>query len=97
MIIILSGNQTLHETRGDSVSTGGEEPHLGLPHHTADELDPETITHLVDERDHLDEGRPSSVAKNTLADRRISFAFSNSAICFFKRLISACASLEVPG
>ncbi|GGF47180.1 hypothetical protein GCM10010922_23730 [Microbacterium sorbitolivorans] len=65
---------------------GGKEPHLGLPHHTAHELDPETTTHLVDERDHLYEGRPSSVANNMLADRRISFAFSNSAICFFNRI-----------
>ncbi|OYO21951.1 hypothetical protein CGZ93_08425 [Enemella dayhoffiae] len=38
----------------------------GLPHHTADELGPETITHLVDERDHLDEGRPSQSAKRRL-------------------------------
>ncbi|MCK9917007.1 MULTISPECIES: hypothetical protein [Microbacterium] len=79
------------------VSAGGEEPHLGVPHHAADELDPETTTHPVNERDHLDERRPSSVAKNTLADRRISFALSNSAIYFFNRLISAWASLEVPG
>ncbi|OBA44005.1 hypothetical protein [Gordonia sp. 852002-51296_SCH5728562-b] len=63
------------------------EPHLGLPHHTANELDPETTTHLVDERDHLYEGRPSSVAKNMLTDRRISFAFSNSTICFFNRIL----------
>ncbi|GAB33127.1 hypothetical protein [Gordonia otitidis] len=61
--------------------------HLGLPHHTANELDPETTTHLVDERDHLYEGRPSSVAKNMLTDRRISFAFSNSTICFFNRIL----------
>jgi|GEM_PF-6219554 len=57
----------------------------------------EAILHHIDEGDHLDEGRPSSVAKNTLADRRISFAFSNSTICFFNRLISACASDVVPG
>ncbi|GAA1792139.1 hypothetical protein GCM10009768_21430 [Leucobacter iarius] len=33
----------LHRCRAlfrGSVSAGGEEPHLGLPHHTADELDP---------------------------------------------------------
>ena len=57
----------------------------------------ETILHYIDEVDHLDEVRPSSVAKNTLADLRISFAFSNSAICFFNRLISACAFRSRPG
>jgi len=36
--------------------------------------------------------RPSSVAKNTLAERRISLTFSNSAIYFFSRLMSSCAS-----
>jgi hypothetical protein len=35
------------------------------------------------------------VAKNTLADRRISFVLSNSKICFFKRLSSACASDDI--
>ncbi len=62
---------------GGPVATSGHEPHLGLPHDPADELDPETRLHLIDEADHLDEGRPSSVAKDTLTDRRISFAFSS--------------------
>ena len=57
----------------------------------------EAILHHIDEGDPLDEGRPSLVAKNTLADRRISFAFSNSTICFLGRLISSCASDVVPG
>jgi len=43
----------------------------------------EPVLHHIDEADHLDEVRPSSVAKNTLADRRISSASPNSAICFF--------------
>jgi hypothetical protein len=73
------------------------EPHLSCPRRAADELDPETSLHLIDEGNHLDEGRPSSVAKNTLAERRISFDFSNSTICIFSRLISSCASDDVPG
>ena len=35
--------------------------------------------------------------KNTLADRRISFAFSSSTICFLGRVIFTCASEVVPG
>ena len=57
----------------------------------------EAIFHHIDEADHLDEGRPSSVAKNTLTERKISFVFSNSEIYFFNRLISACASDVAPG
>lgn len=74
---------------GHAVSAGGDEAHLGLPHHTADELGPETISTLIDEADHLDEGRPSSVAKNTDASRSTWFAFSSSAMRFFNCLTSA--------
>ena len=74
---------------------GAESPQL--PDGAADELVPEAILHHIEEADHLDERRPSSVAKNTLADRRISFAFSNSTICFFNRLTFICATDGVPG
>src|SRR5664279_1668648 len=79
------------------IPAGRHESHLGCSHRAPDELDPKTILHHIDEGDHLDEGRPSPVAKNTLADRSISFAFSSSAICFFNRLISICAPDDVPG
>lgn len=63
----------------------------------ADELDPDATHHHVDEGDRFDEVRPSSVGKNTLADRGIPLAFSSSAICFLNRLIFTCASQVMPG
>lgn len=61
-----------------AVAAGGEEPLNCRAQHLADELDPETITVLVDEPNHLGQGRSSSFAKSTLAALRISFAFRNS-------------------
>ena len=79
------------------IITRSHEPHLSCPHRAADELDPETNLHLIDEGAHLDEGRPSSVAKNTLAEPTMSFASSNSTICFLNRVISSCSSDDAPG
>jgi hypothetical protein len=72
---------------GRALSAGRDEFHLRYTHSAGDELDPKAIPHHVDEDDHFDRVRPSSVANNTLADQRISFAFSSSVICFFNRLI----------
>ena len=57
-----------------AVAAGGEEALHCRSQDTADELDPEAIPVLVDEPDHLGQGRSSSFAKNTLAALRISFA-----------------------
>src|SRR5690606_25251667 len=80
-----------------AVSAGGEEALHCRPEDAADELDPETIPVLVDESDHLGQGRSSSFAKNTLAAFRISFAFRNSETSFSSCLIRAAASVVTPG
>lgn len=56
---------------GGAVAAGGEEALHCRSQDTADELDPETIPVLIDEPDHLGQGRSSSFAKNTLAALRI--------------------------
>jgi len=81
----------------------GQESHPSYSHNEADELDLdldldlETILRNVDEDDQRGVGRPSSVAKSTLADRRIPHALSRSAICSHNQSISACVSDDVRG
>lgn len=72
---------------GGAVTAGGEEALHCRSEDAADELDPETTPVLVDEPDHLGQGRSSSFAKNTLAALRISFAFRNSETSFSSCLI----------
>jgi hypothetical protein len=80
-----------------AIAARGEEALHCRSEDPADELDPETIPVLVDEPDHLGQGRSSSFAKNTLAALRISFAFRSSETSFCSRLISAAASVVSPG
>jgi len=80
-----------------TVAAGGEEPTNCRAQHPADGLDPEPILVLVDVADHLVLGRSSSLAKNTLADFKISFARRNSATSRRSRFSSSVASVVTPG
>jgi hypothetical protein len=59
----------------------------------ADRLDPEALAMLVDVTAHFGRSGSSSLAKNTLADFRISFARRSSKFSCRKRLISSRSSL----
>jgi hypothetical protein len=59
----------------------------------ADRLDPEAATMLVDVAAHLGWSGSSSLAKNTLADFKVSFARRNSKFSWRKRLISSRSAL----
>src|SRR5436305_14383019 len=59
----------------------------------ADRLDPEAAAVLVDVAAHFGRSGSSSLAKNTLADLRISFARRSSKFSCRKRLISSRSAL----
>ncbi len=62
------------------------------PESAADELDAEAITVSIDERAHFVRPPSSSVAKNTLAARKISFALRSSETSRLSALISSRSS-----
>src|SRR5690606_31049659 len=86
-----------HARLRGAIPAGGDEPWHHVPEDAAEELDPELIPMLVDEADHVGQGRSSSFAKNTLAALRTSFAFRSSAFSRRSRLFSSATSVGTPG
>jgi hypothetical protein len=68
-----------------------------LAQHTADRLDPETASTLVDERDYLASRRSSFGAKRADAPLRISFARRSSAFALSSCFKRARSSVVRPG
>lgn len=64
---------------------------------TADRLDPELKSVLVDECDHLLDGRSSSAAKKADADRRIAFALFSSRFSRSSAAMCSASSEDRPG
>src|SRR5436309_13673576 len=82
-------NRSSRRWRLPAVVIGGSR-HVQGP---ADRLDAEAITMRINKRGHFGRSASSSVAKNTLAALRISFARRNSKFSRFRRLISSRSSV----
>src|SRR5699024_8408148 len=94
--LVLQLSRGGHARLRRAIPARGEEPWQRVLQDTAEELDSELISVLVDEADHARQGRPGSFAKNTLAALRTSFAFFSSATSRWRRLFSSATSVVTP-